>query len=50
MLLAAIAAVTGAWTLAKKIPRRFVRAVASKNYPGQIKPLSNIEKISEWSG
>jgi hypothetical protein len=50
MFLIALAAITGIRILAEKSAKIFIRAVASKNYPGQIKPLSNIEKISKWSG
>ncbi len=58
MLIATVAAITGGWTLTKKSAAEimdksvkvFVRAAALKNYPGQIKPLFNIDKNSKWSG
>ncbi|MHC4456711.1 MAG: hypothetical protein ACYS0I_06390 [Planctomycetota bacterium] len=41
----------GAWGLAKKAsPRRFMRAVRLKNYPGSLRPLQDITKQGKWSG
>ena len=31
-------------------PRRFVRAMRIKKYPGRLKPLRDISKQSKWSG
>jgi len=46
---AAIAA--GAFWLAEKTGlKKFVRAEKLKNYPGTLKPLSNIDSQSKWSG
>ncbi|MHC4574726.1 MAG: hypothetical protein ACYS76_11450 [Planctomycetota bacterium] len=43
--------ITGAGWLAKKAaPRRFVRAIQGKVYPGSLKPLGDISKQSKWSG
>ena len=43
--------VAGAWWLAKKAaPRKFVRAVRLKKYPGSLKPLQDINEQSKWSG
>jgi len=38
------------WLAKKASPRRFVRALRVKKYPGSLKPLDNIEKQSKWSG
>ncbi len=43
--------IVGVWWLARKAaPRKFVRAVRLKNYPGSLKPLRDIRKQSKWSG
>jgi len=45
------AVVAGAGWLAKKAgPRRFVRAVKLKFYPGSLRPLGDISKPGKWSG
>jgi hypothetical protein len=31
-------------------PRKYIRALRHKNYPGSIKPLSNINTQGKWSG
>jgi hypothetical protein len=31
-------------------PRRFVRALPVKKYPGSLKPLGDVFKQSKWSG
>ncbi len=31
-------------------PRKFVRAMQNKKYPGRLKPLRDISKQSKWSG
>jgi hypothetical protein len=37
--------------LAKKAnPRKFVRAMRTKKYPGRLKPLRDISKQCKWSG
>jgi hypothetical protein len=36
--------------LARKAPRRFVRAVPIKKYPGVLKPLEDISGPGKWSG
>lgn len=41
----------GTWWLAKKVtPRKFVRAVETRKYPGSVKPLRDISKPGKWSG
>jgi len=45
-----LAVLVGGWALAQRGVKKFVRAAVSKNYPGRIKALSNIENISKWSG
>ena len=45
------AIIVGVYWLAKKAaPRKFVRALRLKRYPGLIKPLQGIHKQSKWSG
>lgn len=31
-------------------PRKFVRAMYMKKYPGRLKPLEDISKQGKWSG
>ncbi len=31
-------------------PRKFIRAVRLKKYPGRLKPLRDISKQCKWSG
>lgn len=38
------------WARLKARPRRFVRAVRTGTYPGQLKPLRDISRPGEWSG
>jgi len=38
------------WLAKKAAPRKFVRAVRLKGYPGFLKPLRNVYKQSKWSG
>jgi len=38
------------WLIKKAAPRKFVRAVRLKNYPGSLKRLRNIHKQGKWSG
>jgi hypothetical protein len=38
------------WLAEKASPRRFVRAIRLKKYPGLLKPLQDIHKPSKWSG
>ncbi len=41
----------GTWSLAKKAaPRKFVRAMKVKKYPGSLGSLHDICKQSKWSG
>ncbi len=43
--------IAGGWRLTKKAsPRRFVRAVRLKKYPGSLRALRNICKQDKWSG
>jgi hypothetical protein len=45
------AIIAGSWLVVKKAsPRRFITAYKSSRYPGRLKNLSNIEKMSKWSG
>lgn len=45
------AIIVGTWWLVKKAaPRKFVRAVRLKKYPGSLRPLRDISKQSKWSG
>jgi hypothetical protein len=47
----ASAIVVGAcWVAEKAAPRKFVRAVGLKKYPGSLRPLCDIHKQSKWSG
>ena len=41
----------GAWRILKKVsPRKFVRAVRTKKYPGSLRPMQDIYKQGKWSG
>jgi len=43
--------VVGTSCLAKKaVPRKFVRAIPFKKYPGSLRPLQDISEPSKWSG
>ena len=43
--------IAGTWWLVRKAaPRKFVRAIKVKNYPGSLRPLQDISKQSKWSG
>jgi len=42
--------VSASWLITKASPRKFIRAVRLKKYPGSIKPLGDISKQSKWSG
>ena len=43
--------VTGASLFIKKAaPRRFIRAVRFKKYPGSVRPMGDISKQGKWSG
>ena len=48
MTLAAIAGV--AFITKKASPRKFIRAVKLKSFPGSVKPLQGIENHGKWSG
>ena len=51
LITAASAVIAGTWSLAKKAaPRKFVRAIRLKNYPGLLRPLRDVRKQSKWSG
>jgi hypothetical protein len=47
---------SGLWWLATRaigkhtMPRKFVRAIQAKNYPGSLGRLSKINKTAKWSG
>jgi hypothetical protein len=38
------------WIAKKTAPRKFVRAIRLKKYPGFLKPLQDVNKQSKWSG
>ncbi|MHC4461841.1 MAG: hypothetical protein ACYS6W_07655 [Planctomycetota bacterium] len=38
------------WLAKKAAPRKFVRALRVKKYPGLLKPLRDISKQGKWSG
>jgi len=42
--------VLGMWQLAKKAPRKFVRAVRLDKYPGRVKASPNLKEDCKWSG
>ncbi|MFZ0034761.1 MAG: hypothetical protein WAK60_07225 [Sedimentisphaerales bacterium] len=51
LIKAGSAIVVGAcWLAEKTVPRKFVRALRLKKYPGSLKPLQDIHKQSKWSG
>jgi len=43
--------VAGASLFVKKAtPRKFIRAVRFKKYPGSLRPMGDISKQGKWSG
>jgi len=38
------------WLAKKAAPRKFVRAIRLKKYPGSLRPLRDISKPSKWNG
>jgi hypothetical protein len=51
MIKTAAAIAAGAWFVAEKVvPRRFIRAVRCRKYPGRLKQLADINNQSKWSG
>jgi len=41
----------GAYFITEKVsPRKFIRAVRQKKYPGSVKQLSNINTQGKWNG
>ncbi len=42
--------VGASWLINKTSPRKFLRAVRLKRYPGTIKEIGDISKQSKWSG
>ena len=38
------------WLAKNTTPRKFVRAMRIKKYPGRLKPLKDISKQCKWSG
>ena len=38
------------WLAKNTTPRKFVRAMRIKKYPGRLKPLRDISKQCKWSG
>jgi hypothetical protein len=45
-----VIAIGASWLVKKATPRKFVRAVRYKKYPGTLKPLTGIPKQGKWSG
>jgi len=46
-----LAAVAGVVFIAQKAsPRKFIRAIKLKKYPGSLKPLQKIESQGKWGG
>ncbi len=47
---------SGLWWLTTRaigkraVPRRFVRAIRTRNYPGKVRSLPTINKNAKWSG
>jgi len=51
VLKTASAFVIGAYFIGEKVsPRKYIRALQHKKYPGGIKPLSDINTQGKWSG
>jgi hypothetical protein len=51
VLKTASAIAVGAYFITNKVsPRRFIRAVRQKKYPGSVKQLSNINTQGKWRG
>jgi hypothetical protein len=51
LLKAGTAVIVGvSWLVKKASPRRFIRALKLKKYPGVVKPLQNVHEQSKWSG
>ncbi|MBN2594090.1 MAG: hypothetical protein JXA81_11325 [Sedimentisphaerales bacterium] len=51
LIVAGSAIVAGAsWFINKTTPRKFIRAVKFKKYPGLIRPMGDISKQGKWSG
>jgi hypothetical protein len=51
LLKAGAAIIVGVCWIAKKAsPRKFVRALRLKKYPGVIKPLKDVNTQSKWNG
>ncbi len=41
---------SGFWLAGKAAPRKFVRAIQAKKYPGSLMPMQDISKQSKWGG
>jgi hypothetical protein len=51
ILKTASAIAISAYFIGEKVsPRKFIRAIRQKKYPGSIKPLSGINTQGKWSG
>jgi len=51
LIKASLAIVIGvSWFARKAAPRKFVRAIRLKKYPGSLRSLQDICKQSKWSG
>jgi hypothetical protein len=43
-------AMGASWLVKNAAPRKFIRAVRQKKYPGPVKPLGDISRQGKWSG
>jgi len=51
LIVAASTIIAGtSWFVKKATPRKFIRAVRFKKYPGSLKPMGDISKQGKWSG
>lgn len=51
LLGATIAVMLGTkWLIKKAVPRKFVKALRIKKYPGSLKSVGGISEQSKWSG
>jgi hypothetical protein len=40
----------GGWLAKKVLPRKFVRALRVKEYPGSLRPVGDVSEQGKWSG
>jgi len=51
LIKAGLAVIVGlGWPANKAAPRKFIRAVVLKKYPGSLRSLGDISKQGKWSG